>query len=826
MKKRIMSVILVILLVLSMALSLAACGQTTAEQALRMGVWLSLVADSFGMEAYSAQEPYFAQVTSANPYFAPFQLAAEWEIVAPSDSINESTPLTWKDVVVSLVNAGGFLPYDSDDSEKMDYATEHFDKSIRRYWGDRYITLDEAMPLLEIAQEQWANKTFTEKIERLELADGVVDLSSRANLDYVRDDDKIYMTKEQAEGLKPGDVYYVPGIPGESEDSIERVSAISYENGMAVITNDSAFAQSEASQYVNELQIQETEEVDFNNIAAIYDEAGNVIYSGGREPSALVSRPDSYYPSTLTARRGMDAQPSELGFFDNAKGELSIPIKLSDKQTLNIKLNFSSSSVKLGGTLSTTAADSKYRNVKKEISLEAGVEDISFTKDIDFSWGKLHHATVKADYKVVVAGGYKVSMTNDVGKNIDKNGHVKQHLGTVLSEYGNAMRKLASDAYDTKYADKTVYICRVSLLNGGVGSLDFVIKGKVSLSGEVKIVLEYAGSRGIEINSSGNIRYISSGKPSAKVTAEGKIEVTMSPGFEIRALKVFEAFVGAELGAGFSGKFIVRLVDGEDHLLFTGDGNFGVSEADELEKLEYLTSSEDILALAESEGATWKGYKAGSEIKISPKLCFEWSLYPIVRVKASVDVTVFGKKILSLEGSKEFIGSKNTLAKGHIDGGTLKAFADGLGSDNLLQSAGALLGVGASCSYEFKPWDKADELLDEKEDELGVDFDAEDSDPILYTDAIVLSESRVFLKPGEELSISVKELPKDYSLSDLVVESENDKIATLNPRTGKIIAGDTAGTVQIRVYIKDTKFQAYCAVTVEDNSTVAFTGLH
>ena len=72
--------------------------------------------------------------------------------------------------------------------------------------------------------------------------------------------------------LKPGDVYTLPACGNEGM-SINRVESIEIVDGKAVIVNDTSFEQEEALSYVEELNVEETAEVNMDNVTGIYDEA-------------------------------------------------------------------------------------------------------------------------------------------------------------------------------------------------------------------------------------------------------------------------------------------------------------------------------------------------------------------------------------------------------------------------------------------------------------------------------------------------------------------------------------------------------------------------
>ena len=147
--KRLISIILLVATLFTLASPLAGCS-ANKETVLTVGQWLMMINDAFGMQSYIEEKPYFESVSSTNPYFETVQIAAEWDVVDRNSSIDVEKTLTWETALVTLVNAGNFVAVDSDKKEKISFAIENFDKSIRDYWMNRNIQYQKAVVLLRI----------------------------------------------------------------------------------------------------------------------------------------------------------------------------------------------------------------------------------------------------------------------------------------------------------------------------------------------------------------------------------------------------------------------------------------------------------------------------------------------------------------------------------------------------------------------------------------------------------------------------------------------------------------------------------------------------
>lgn len=135
-------------------------------------------------------------------------------------------------------------------------------------------------------------------------------------------------------------------------------------------------------------------------------------------------------------------------------------------------------SVKITKTLEK--ATNRHREMKKEAYVKATFYKAELTKNIDYSWGKLHSATVKLDYSTKIEGGIKKSKDYDVGKVWTEGQNVTNSLSSVISGYQEALAAIKHDAYNTKFKNDEIYICRIAFLDIGVITGDFIIKGKVT----------------------------------------------------------------------------------------------------------------------------------------------------------------------------------------------------------------------------------------------------------------------------------------------------------------------------------------------------------
>lgn len=809
--KRFLALVLVLCTVISLCVPMSGCGKPTAD--LKMGVWLGLMSDSFGMSEYRTKEPYFAKVSSADPAFDVFQMAAEWNILEPNDTVTSDKLVTWKEALVTLVNCGRFLGEDATEEEKIEYAIQTFDPEIREYWMNRNITMDQAVVLLDKAADLWANKTFPEAVEEIELTDDVLNLLDE-DVDYEVSGNVVKMDAVLVEGLKEGDYYTLPGEAGVAEGSMNRVASIEIEDGVATIVNDDALSDEDIMEKVVSGTSRGSEPVDFNNIVAIYDAQGRAIYSADTGIDATLTSIDDEYADILCTtleNSGNTIQAQKTGFFSDLMGK---PLTLDLGDGLKGTISFESNSASLKVEQSR-AKDSKYRNMSESTYITSKISNVKLNKDVNMSGFSVKSAYMTLDYKTSVSIGKKYSETNKVGTQLQDGQMKKNHLSTIVSGYAQAVGNLKKQVYETKYSNNSIYICRFTVAGNGLAGVDFIMRGKVTASGTVELTLTMEGTRGVEYVG-GNLRCVGKNSPSVEAKMEGNFEITMELGFEVRVLKsaVGSATIEAGVGASLASK--AYLIDEEWHKLYDGDASLDASSANDMMEVNYETSSEDILELAKSEGGSWKGYTPDATVNISARVCIDWKLYPILKINGRIDAINKGV-------TKTFFDSDNIILTGHID--IPNNIVNALAADGLFAGFLDLFGVGASCSYEFKPWDESTEETTETTVADGTEETYVDDDNIMIADAIILSTQRIFLEQNQSASISVTGLPKGYSINDLVVVYTSEQGINVNLANGTVTSKGTAGTFSAIVKTSDGKYETAFAVTVSEPAKGSFVGV-
>ena len=846
---------LAVLLTIVTLLSQVSCGSSQSSS-LTMGQWLSMIADSFGMESYTENTPYFKKVSNNDPYFGAFQAAAEWDVLPAGSDMAANTKVTWKDALVTLMNAAELTDLEASDDDKFKAAIDIFDKSIREYWGNRYIPAEKAMAYLEQAATKWATKTYDTPVEKIQLSDDVIDFfAEQVDYEYqelsqdypmmAKDEEIVIIPINQPNcdidfsQLKPGDVYTLPATD-ECSPSINKVKSVEVKDDQVIIKNDSEFTEEEALEMIEELFVQETTVPDFNKITGIYDEFGNPL----EIENSTTGRIDGVLAYNRLSGKVASATNKTAGVIDEIldAAKTDITIKLSKDWKLKISPN-GKGDISLEISKQLGKWENRFKERKFSAFIKTTFKDLSITKDIDYSWGTLHSATFRLDYSTTIEGGVKVDTTTEIGKHVDDYQNVAyQHLDTIISEYKSAINDIAK--YNKRgVADDSIYICRITFAEFGIACADFIVKGKVTSSGEFKIVLELGGSQGIEYRKK-NIRFIKEKRNTLSFVADSKLEVTVGPGVGVRVLKkinIIDLTVDCGAGVSFEGK--MNLVDVQKHKLAEIQGTIDGDSANSVVMSTYKVSKEEIADFARQQGFGEADLSTmDTEVELGTGICLEWGLYPILRIGVTDGLieTICDK--LSVKTTIDILGAKNIKFKGHIDIGQecgITNFSEAINTISNMNSAEdvwtalkELLGVGHECSFEFTPfsYESIIESMDAAESEE--DETADNYDDIPWADKIALSESKIILKVGEKQVLELTELPKGLKTKDLKITISDYEYYDSNNKLVKVkgsdiiafdlkkgeIKGKQPGSVMILVEAdyNDTHYSAACSVWITD----------
>ena len=371
----------------------------------------------------------------------------------------------------------------------------------------------------------------------------------------------------------------------------------------------------------------------------------------------------------------------------------------------------------------------------------------------------------------------------------------------------NLKNSVWKDASAKKLGAKTIKIGSIKVASVGVASFSVDVYAKLKVDGSIEISCSETGCKGIEYKK-GNCRVINTSDKDTDVKFKCKAEGTVSVVPTVNAFGFAIIGLKGEVGLGAEVSLTFHLADAGNHLLQETSASDLPPEVVEAMEVTGLTAdAEEIRKLAESQGGTFETETSTIDLHIDT--CIDINIYFILRVGIEEE-TLAGKL---LKGTKikvtwELCGSKNAkICNLHVENfDFIKAFS------NI-----AFFTDKNQCTLKYTPFDNADEP-EETQDET-----TSDNNGIDIGEVLVISEMKVVILTGTCKTISVVQIPKGYELKDIICESMDSKIATID-KNGVITAGNE-GSTTIVVKTTDGKYSCACAVTVVDEISEDFTPL-
>ncbi len=830
--KRAISMFLALLVCIT-SISLEGCSSVNKTN-ITMGQWLALVNSEFGMQSYNNDTPYFKNVAKDSPYFGTVQTAAEWDVIDVNEDLDIDKKITWEDTLVTLVNVGNFLPAKSSKEEKIAYAIEHFDPSIREYWLNRDIEIGKAVYLLGIAQEQWANQRYDHVIEEATYSEGVVDLSQDEETvkDYIIEENIVKIPLSYGLEFEEGEIYVLPGNDQTFEDNAHKVAS-TYTDGeyLYIVNDDEDIALEEVAE---EIFVEGSYAPTMDQVV-MYDGNGNLISVAGQSVvGENMSLKDTNY------------QASRLGGVGSFEGDgytveqCAIKNKHSfkvDDFTIDLEYGIDGK-VDLKATVTTPnllGKDKKKQELKGSFSV--GVKDLDITQKVDYSWFTLHSATLKVDYETEVSASVKYTqkLLDKVAAPAYSNGN-----GKFLTNFKRSVLKdRGSAGAQTIASKKVIKICSLNVYSVGIAKVCLDVSVVIGVDGSVTVKVTETGTKGLEYKNK-NLRLINTSDRNFDVEFKGKIEgtVAVGPALYVVGLKKKVLGVDVQFGVGAEISMTLHLVDPVGHLIETSDPDsaYQVEACEDLRSTYVPAKAQDIANLVEAQGYSYE--IETSELSLHLDTCIDAKGYFILRVGMSDEA--YATELL---GSKvkltwEILGSKNAVF--------IHAHVDNFDWSNTK----IVFGNGASanlCTLDFTPFDELPEETETSTEELEdetmtieseLDETEESSEeaqessgnedlgedmPEWGHELIMISDMKLNINIGETKVLVVESVPDGYTIDDVVFSTSDAGIATVN--SNGLITAKAAGNAIITVSTKDGAHIICCAVNVNDPEEIEFEGL-
>lgn len=778
--KRIIAMLLVVISIMTSLTSLSGCSKQN-EQTLTIGQWLGMINTAFGMESFTNDEPYISTIGKNDEYFNTVQIAAEWEVIDENQVINPRETLKWKDALVTLINAGDFISKKATDTQRIDYAINNFDKNIRTYWMDRYIDVASATNLLIIAQEKWANRTYDTPVEKVQYSKQVKDMSG-SDIKVVQDnpsENKLILSGEGASKISEGEVFVLPSTNNSLSPKGYKAERIVKENGVTTIETGEI---KELGDFVDELYIENTFSPDLTQ-AEIYDGNGKLVRTQG---------------NVIPQAYNLNEEPKIVNLLatSNLNGNI---VPLADKtdfsfETESCKVNVSIKSDGLSAKIEVPFSENWKGYYEVELS------NFKVTNKIDYSWFTLHSAEVKVDY----------TTKNSIGINRE----ILKKEAVFAPKWSNGNGKFLTNLKKSVWKNnknskgaKIIKLGSINIASIGVASFSVDVIAKLNVDGSLEVSCTETGCKGIEYKD-GNCRIINTSDKDTDVkfrcNAEGTVSITPTVnafGFAVIGFK-------GEVGLGAESSATLHLVDPDNHLLEEISTSDIAPEAyEETTPIGLSADVEEIKKLANLQGGTYE--KETNNVNLHLDTCIDINVYFILKIGIE-ETTMAGKLLNGINITKEWeiCGSNNSkICNLHIENfDFISAFK------NI-----SFFTDKDQCTQKYKPFEGESET-DSKEKNKD-----QNNKKVSFGEVLTISSMKEILMPNKESTISVVQLPKGYELKDVIYNSSDMNIVSVD-KNG-VITGRSEGSTTIVVSTKDRKYSCACSVTVIEEKKNNFTPL-
>lgn len=249
MRKRVVSLLMVMVLMIGMSTSLVGCGSketenVTSDIALTRAEWITGLASTFGMTEYTTTEPFFTDVDSASEIFAFVQSSAEWGLFEETGVAFEPEAAATREFVVTTALITADVIKVTDEEGKLLYedcityaVAESLITSDEEDYLAEAVDPEEAQKILNWSVEAFSNQEI-EEYENVVFQEGVVDLTSYA--DEITTTENITTVAASVEAdIEVGTVILIPATAESITYVAKKVVAIETDNrGNLVVTTE------------------------------------------------------------------------------------------------------------------------------------------------------------------------------------------------------------------------------------------------------------------------------------------------------------------------------------------------------------------------------------------------------------------------------------------------------------------------------------------------------------------------------------------------------------------------------------------------------------
>lgn len=244
------------------------------ENAVSRYEWIEMLTEQMGLQEYTAETPYFADVASENPYFACIQSAAEQEIIETNADFDGEDYATGQFIALTAMKTIGEskfrICFGTDeavtDDTYMEFALEH--GLVEKEKLKNGFTKEECEQVLETLYNLYFSEFWKDDYSNVVYQDGVMELSSEDVLRSNIDGSEIAVTDDMINSCKVGDI-----IVFTQENTglklARKVAAIDADGALLLDT-------AELDEVVETLTVSDITEITFDDIVNYYSLDENI----------------------------------------------------------------------------------------------------------------------------------------------------------------------------------------------------------------------------------------------------------------------------------------------------------------------------------------------------------------------------------------------------------------------------------------------------------------------------------------------------------------------------------------------------------------------
>lgn len=798
-----------LVLVATIVISTVACEKETKEEQvnreqLTRGMWVSMLAQCFGLDEYKGEKSYYTDVQPENKIYPYVQACYEWGLLSTGTEKFKPDDVATVGFVVSTAVLASELDYEqyiegdniNDALIKCAYNNGFYNVQPGDEKLNNEVTIGEAVYIANLAVGTYMNADKEEVME-VEYADNVSNYTEHKDEIKILSDSSAVIPEDKAIGLAEGDIFYIEAtIEDPSGAAYKVVSKVDNGDGTYTVTTETPTFE----EVFENIDLYTMPEITADNIFPVEGVTMTVIHDDTENAdSSLYIKKDkiddltSTDSSTNSMAKASAEASTKFGFEFDFKDKKS---KLTKNVSLDPSLELFNHTVKgeidkdsdteekteettTGGHSNTQNSESNSADASKftELMEQTNVTDSArqaadAKKYMDTLVNQYTTGSIDKEYfkdKVKeLSERYNpndtLSVSGPKGKykaGYEITGSVEVKLAVeaeVVVEWFKLKKFSATGDVNVKGEIKLegkleteLQIAKIVIPVGGVFAIEGSLKLYATINGEVGVTLELDSKIKMSANKGGNFKKSSEASADLSLSATAKIEAGFKVVLAVSALG-FDIVDVQFLAGGLAEAEITGAVETKVVPLVDGDNE----------------------------------YDNGMAVGIIATLDSKVGLYaPILKLKVGGEGTLLKK--LGISATFTLSGKEDAAFKYEIDPEP----------------------ISYQLYYDEIEFDKEEEL--ESEESTTVQDETVLNESVDYTKGIIFDEQIIRMQKGQEEALNIK-LPMGYELADVEWSSSDSEIVSI---TNGIVKVEDEGYAYIFAKTKDGKYEGKCLIVVE-----------